>query len=94
MKDPKVPITPNATMLLKCDNAVEMLSPMAQCLKILLAPDKIESGFRVHVTLDVKLTPEHFRSAEEHSSLCRRMDLANGSEDGVPVGSAETGRRS
>jgi hypothetical protein len=41
----------------------------------------------------MKLAPEPFEPTEEHTGICRSMDLADGSEDHVPVGPPKICRR-
>lgn len=63
-------------------------------LEVLLPPHKSISSsatFCVHVALDMQLTAQAFRSAEEHSTLSRRVYLADCSEDHIPVWTAKVG---
>ena len=53
--------------------------------EVFLAPNELEAGLAVHVALDVQLAAQHFRSAEEHPRLGRRVDLANASERCIPI---------
>ena len=62
-------------------------------LEILLAPDEVEAGLRVHVALDVERRTENFGPAEEDTGFGRCMDLADRLENHVPVGATEVGRR-
>jgi len=64
----------------------------AKDLKVLLSVHEfvpLGTRFTVHVALDVQLAPQTFRATEEHTSLTRRMDLADSSKDHVPVRPAE-----
>ena len=61
-------------------------------LKVLLAPNKVESRLAVHVALDVQHASEHLGTAEEDASFGGGVDLANAAEDHVPIRSAEVGR--
>lgn len=62
-------------------------------LEIFFAPNKIHPGLGVHVALDVQRRTEHFRTTEENAHFGRRVNLPNGFEDGIPVGTAEVGGR-
>jgi hypothetical protein len=62
---------------------------VAFALEVLFAPYKTEARFRVHVAFDVERGSETLRTAEEDTSFGRRMDLADGLEDHVPVWSTE-----
>ena len=62
-------------------------------LEVFLAPYKAKSGLRVHVTLDMQLTAQNFRTTEEDTHFARSMDLAYTPEDHVPIRSAKVGRR-
>ena len=69
----------------------------SQGLEVLLAPDESISTLLlttwtcVHVALDVQLTSQALRSTEEDTTFPRTVYLANGSEDHVPIGTAEVG---
>jgi hypothetical protein len=58
-------------------------------LEILLTPHETKPRLRVHIALDVQRGPQAFGTAEEHTSLGRRVDFADRLEDHVPVGAAK-----
>lgn len=59
--------------------------------KILLPPHKMKPGLRIHITLDMQLTAQDFRTAEKYARLSGCVDLADRAEDHVPVWTAEVG---
>jgi hypothetical protein len=62
-------------------------------LEIFFAPHKAKARLRVHVTLDVQLTAQNLRTAEEDAHLACAMNLAHTPEDHVPIRPAKVGRR-
>lgn len=84
--------------ILRVAHCAEAKCPiMSQKLKVLLAPDESVATFLrttragVHVAFDVQLTSQSLRSTEENSTLARVVNLANRSEDHIPVRSTEIG---
>ena len=61
-------------------------------LKVLFTPNKTETGFRVHITLDVQRTTKRLWSAEENTCFSWRVDFANAFEYHVPVGATKVRR--
>jgi hypothetical protein len=63
-----------------------------KCLEVLLAPNEAVAALAslgIHIAFDVQLASQSFGSAEEDTTLSRRVDLADGAEYHVPVGAAE-----
>ena len=59
--------------------------------KIFFPPHKMKPTLGIHITLDMQNTRQRFWAAVKHTRFGGVMDLANGSEDHVPVRSAEVG---
>lgn len=62
-------------------------------LEVFFSPHELEARLRVFVALDVQLLAQRLGTAEENTSFCGSMDLADRAEDKVPVGAAKVCRR-
>lgn len=76
-------------MYLKLETAVQYES---SDLEVLFAPDKTETGLRIHIALDVQCAAKRLRPAKEHTCFGGSVDFANALEDHVPVGAAKVRR--
>lgn len=83
------------TGVYKVNSKYEQISsgaaPATIPLEILLAPDKVEAGFRIHVAFDVQCGAQALGAAEENAGFRGRVDLPDGFENCVPVWTTEVG---
>lgn len=61
--------------------------------EVLFSPHESKVRTRVHIALGVKRAFQRLGAAKEDSRFCRSVDLADTSEDGIPIGPTKVGGR-
>jgi hypothetical protein len=69
----------------------EAKTPFPHRLEILFTPHVSKITIRIHIAFDMQHTSQNLWTAEENTSFCWCVDLADGFENHIPVWTTEIG---